>query len=256
MRLERTRHKSHAPQTCLSTYSSTLAYPICLSILPRKTRFVKPFSRFSSDFFRKAPTRATSTRAQSTQCPPFWWLFSVFFGSFSAGFFRKASAQTILPACTGDTTNLLRLFFPENNRPDNFRASARCAAPPFWPFFGGFFTKSTRLDDFPRAQDRTIRSLSAVFPQAPTPSISHACAGDTTRLFGRFPINTYPCDLRVCTKHTARSFREAPPGQLPHVYEARSAHLFGDFSVVFRWFFGQFFRKAPPGRFPPRAQSM
>ena len=46
MRLERTRRLSHAPQTCLSTYSSTLAYPICLFIIMNPFPFVKSYFCF------------------------------------------------------------------------------------------------------------------------------------------------------------------------------------------------------------------
>ena len=42
--------------------ASTLAYPICLTILPRIPRFVKPFSQFSPVFFKKAPIRAGFVR--------------------------------------------------------------------------------------------------------------------------------------------------------------------------------------------------
>ena len=50
MRLERTRRLSHAPQTCLSTYSSTLAFAICSAIIRRIFVFVNTFFRSCSFF--------------------------------------------------------------------------------------------------------------------------------------------------------------------------------------------------------------
>ena len=42
MRLELTRHTTHAPQTCLSTYSSTLAFRAEI-IIPTEEKFVNSF---------------------------------------------------------------------------------------------------------------------------------------------------------------------------------------------------------------------
>ena len=62
MGLEPIRPSTHAPQTCLSAYSSTLALqyksgftrglsPDCFNIIAHKKRFVKGFLKNFSDFF-------------------------------------------------------------------------------------------------------------------------------------------------------------------------------------------------------------
>lgn len=62
MGLEPIRPSTHAPQTCLSAYSSTLALqynqvfsrglsPDCFNIIAQKKSFVKSFLKIFSDFF-------------------------------------------------------------------------------------------------------------------------------------------------------------------------------------------------------------
>ena len=62
MGLEPIRLSTHAPQTCLSAYSSTLAsalfsslmfypFPDCFTIITDNKTFVKPFLKKNSDFF-------------------------------------------------------------------------------------------------------------------------------------------------------------------------------------------------------------
>ncbi len=54
MGLEPIRRLTHAPQTCLSAYSSTLAlavFPDCFNIISDIFGFVNPFFEIFSDFF-------------------------------------------------------------------------------------------------------------------------------------------------------------------------------------------------------------
>jgi len=77
MGLEPIRRLTHAPQTCLSAYSSTLAYilfPDCFNIIADKKRFVNPFFEKNRNFLKKifqTQKRMRKTDKKRTPKSPF-----------------------------------------------------------------------------------------------------------------------------------------------------------------------------------------
>ena len=77
MGLEPIRRLTHAPQTCLSAYSSTLAlfcFPDCFNIISDKNRFVNPFFEKNRKKFEKIflePEKLRKINKERTPRSPF-----------------------------------------------------------------------------------------------------------------------------------------------------------------------------------------